>query len=354
LEKNNVIIHKKYIFILTLVFVLSGCAATKDNIKSADNISKPFEGQKTLSSILKEFFQENTIYIYEERSKDIVAINKLWQRLGIKQEEVSWKEKVSQEKHPLFDMVKYGVASLHYRTYTSHIATNIQDEYVIFELNQFNSEYQLLLFRKDDKNNWIYVTNIVLNNNGGWGLDFQFYNTPDNSLLFSITETGSRGDENFSNYWVFYKLINNRLRPVLTTLKSGYHESWEILFKREYSAEMWPYFYSKPAIDFTYYIKYQGNNTSYYSTLKDNQRFFDLFTLRKDVLFTWDEKSKHYVIDRKLSEIDKSEIESILSEGGQEFYEQYKWRIKIMKFFGNACQKEWARMFEKKIMTKNQ
>ncbi|MEI8348897.1 MAG: hypothetical protein WCI77_01985 [Candidatus Omnitrophota bacterium] len=346
-------IHKREFFVLVLVSILSGCAATKGNVRGVDITSKSFLASKTLKSILKEFFQENTIYIYEEQSKDNVAIDKLWQRLGIKQEEVSWKEKVSQEVHPLFDMFKYGITSLHYRTYTSHIATSIQDEYVIFELSQFNSEYQLLLFQKKGENSWVYVTNMMLNNNGGWQLDLQFYNTPDNSLLFSITETGSHGEENFSNYWVFYKLVEGKLKPVLTTLKSGYYEGWGISFKREYSAEMWPYFYSKPAIGFTYYIKYQGDSESYDSRFKNSTRLFDLFILRRDVLFVWNDKSKQYAIEKKRSQLSSNEIESIFNDGEKGFYEKYKWRVKFIKFFGNDRQKEWARAFERKIIGKD-
>jgi TolA-binding protein len=182
----------------------------------------------------------------------------------------------------------------------------------------------------------------------------KFYDTDDDSLLFSVVETGGRGTEVFSNYWAFYKLIDGKMRRALLALRSGYHEGWGMLFKREYESEAWPYFYSKPDIGFTYYIKYSGDSVYYNSRFKGAPRFLEAFTLRKNVVFQWDDRTKQYLIDAKRSQLSAGQIQAIFDDGEKEFYAKYKWRIKFLQFFGSERQKEWARVFERVVTGKSE
>jgi len=173
-------------------------------------------------------------------------------------------------------------------------------------------------------------------------------------LLISIIETGGRGTEVFSNHWVFYKLIGDKLKRVLAILKGGYQEGWGMLFKREYNSEMWPYFYSKPNVGFTYYIKYQGDSVYYDSKIQKEPRFIDLFTIKKSVLFSWNAEKREYVLNKKCSQLNDGQIQSIFNDGEKEFYAKFRWRIKLLQFFGDKRQKEWAQVFERVVAGKTE
>jgi hypothetical protein len=340
-------INKKLILLqLLLGLIICGCSTIKDDIKDSSSVEAKIFKRETLSAIFKEYFQEDAIYIDEENSKDKVNIKKLWNALGIKKEEVSSKVDDGAKERLLFGADEFDRPSIRYRTYTSHLATDTQDEYVILEFSEFNSDYELLLFKKEGED-WVYVTHEVIRENGGYELDLQFLKTDDNTLLFSIVETGGRGTDFFSNDYVFYKLIDGKLKQVLTTLKSGYQEGRWMFFKREYEAQMWPFFFSSPSIGFTYYITFQGDSFYYDSKFKDVPRFFILFTMKKNVLFNWDPKISQYVLDKKSSQLSEEEMRAISDDGREQFYAKNKARIDSLKHFGTERQKEWAQLFER-------
>jgi len=119
---------RKKIIALIMSLLLSGCVSSKAIVKVADTPKNIVPQQVTLSSILREYFQEDNIHIYEEKSKDNVNIRKLWQDLGIKNEDIAWENDDGKEKF-LFDLFEDGTTSVYYRTYESHIATAINDEF---------------------------------------------------------------------------------------------------------------------------------------------------------------------------------------------------------------------------------
>lgn len=337
--------YKTTIYLFLLILIVSGCGTTRSSHKDI-SATETFAAARTLSAVLKECFQEENIYIDEEKSKDKCNIGKLWNTLGIKREEVSYKTDGGTKIAFLFNADKFKVPSLRYRTYQSHLSTGTQDEFVILELNVFNSDYQLLLFKKQGRD-WVYITHEIIHDNGGYGLDLEFLRTDDNTLLFSVIETFAHGDGEFSNSYVIYKLIDGKLKIVLDTLKSGYRESEIAFFKKEFEAQMWPFFFSSPNIGFTYYITYWGDSFYYDSKFKDTPRFFILFTVEKRVLFNWDPKISQYVIDKTSLQLNEAEIRAIFDDGPEEFYKKNKTRIDSFKFSGTERQKEWARLFNR-------
>ena len=327
--------NKIIIFPSLLILITSGCGTTRSFHKDI-SATETLTAARTLRAVLKEYFQENNIYIDEEKSKNKCNIGKFWNALGIKKEEVSYKTDDGTKIAFLFDADKLKAPSLRYRTYQSHLATGTQDEFVILELNVFNSDYQLLLFKKQDQC-WVYITHEIIHDNGGYGLNLEFLRTDDNTLLFSVIETFAHGDGEFSNSYVIYKLIDGKFKIVLDTLKSGYQESELAFFKKEFKALMWPFFFSSPNIGLTYYITYQGDSFYYDSKFKDEPRFFILFTMERRVLFNWDPKISQYVIDKTSSQLNEEEIRAIFDDGPVEFYKKNKARIDSFKFSGSMA-----------------
>jgi len=342
------------IFPSLLILIASGCGTTRSSYNdiSATKTLAAKAKTRTLSAVLRKYFRENNIYIDEEKSKNKCNIGKLWNALGIKREEISYKTDGGTKIAFLFDADKLKAPSLRYKTYQSHLATGTQDEFVILELNVFNSDYQLLLFKKQGQG-WVYITHEIIHDNGGYGLDLEFLRT-DNTLLFSVIETFAHGDGEFSNSYVIHRLIDGKLKIVIDTLKSGYQENEPAFFKKEFEAQMWPFFFSSPNIGFTYYITYQGDSFYYDSKFKDVPRFFILFTMEKRVLFNWDPKTSQYVLDKKNSQLDKEEIRAIFDDGPEEFYKKNKTRIDSFKFSGTERQKEWAQLFKKVAIGKTE
>jgi hypothetical protein len=316
------------------------------------NIRALAEDKPSLKNILSDFFHEKNIYISNEKSKQ-VNIKELWKRLGISIENVSWKDDQGKQCYIFSELLqpKKNKIWLYYRTYESWFSTGKENEFVVLELSQFSSSYQLLIFQKEG-DNWFYKDNIIIKDNGGYLLDLTFYETDDGSLLFSTIETGMRGTENFSNHWAFYKIIDGKARAVLSTLKSGYHQGWGLRFKREFESKLWPYFFTKPNISFTYFVKYQGDAVISGLTDTEKERFFDLFSIKKDIFFNWDDNKKMYVLDKTRSELNEEDIESIFLDGEEDFYRKYKKEIDKLKVNGNNIQKEWVEKFEN-VSSKN-
>lgn len=215
-------------------------------------------------------------------------------------------------------------------------------------------EYCLLIFREED-GRWIYQDHISLDRQKYNDPKITFYETRDDTLLFSVISLEGSGTGIRSCAISFYKHIGNTITPVLAVLKKGHVFGWGLMFDREYESFIWPYFYTKPdGLGLTYYINYYGNPHCYRSKLRDVPESFLLFSVKADVYFRWDEKEKTYAIVKTMSGLTEEEINLLFLAGEKEFYRMHKEKIEALLVAGNKYQKEWAEIFLKRISTEQE
>jgi hypothetical protein len=237
-----------------------------------------------------------------------------------------------------------------YRIHSSGRATNVHDEYVILELDKMfgpfgdNQLWQLLVFRKIG--DYRFVADI-LGANEPYGLELDFHQTPKDSLLFSVKETAGRGTGLHLTSWEFYRFNGGQLKKVLATYGSGHVNGWGMRFNRQYMAQVWPVFYTWPRLGMTYYIKY--DKVGYYCGL-ENRIVIDLFCMKKNVVYHWDNKEEVFLFDKAQSELSPDAIKQLFDDGEDQFREKYRKKISQLWLNGSVHQKKWAKLFEETLV----
>jgi len=233
-----------------------------------------------------------------------------------------------------------------YRVHMSARTTNTHNEFVILEFRMpycfpVNQPWQLLVYQREE-NHWFYKGD-VLGPDEWYELEVAFHETPDNSLLFSAKRTEVRGTGVYLGAWTLYKLVDGKIKEVLTTYRNSSVSGVLVPLDRHYQAQLWPTLYAWPDIGMTYYIKYNTHGS--YLDLIDAKEI-GLFGVKKDVLFTWDEKKKVFVFNEKSSECSPKDIDAMLYYDRKSLYERFKKEFNKLRSNGDKYQKKWVELFE--------
>lgn len=304
-----------------------------------------YAANKTLSEILKSFFDENNICIIETKWKEIDLLG-LWNSLGIDPDDVNDGKRADLSYSQVAEKIDSGEKIVvDYRVHMSGGVNRGYNEYVILELRlrhcfKDKQPCQLLLFQKKDEN-WFFIGDYFVPHEW-FELEINFYETPDSSLLFSVIRTAGRGTGHFLAEWTFYKFIDGEIKKVLTTYNNSFTGTLMRL-DRCYETRLWPASYIWPDIAMTYFVMYNTKG-SYWDMEEIGE--VRLVALTRDVFYTWDEKEKIFLFNAKLSEASPKEVNEMLSYGCNKILAKFNKEVEGLKRSGSSSQKECIRKIE--------